>query len=236
MDARPPQIDPTEAAALQHMIHTQLTARDIRSAMVLEAIASVPRSNFVGDGQLRRAYEDAALPIDAGQTISQPYIVAKMTELLELQGRERVLEIGTGSGYQSAVLARIAREVYTIEYHEALSAQARARHATLGIENVHYRVGDGSAGWPEAAPFDGILVTAAGRVVPPPLFEQLAEGGRMIAPVGEPGDQHLVRYVRTIVGVTEHRILACRFVPLLGKGIAEPGRSEPDQPDGESSH
>lgn len=217
MDACPP-LHPTEAAAIQEMIRTQLRGRDIHAPAVLAALAAVPRSVFVGDANLRRAYDDAALPIDLGQTISQPYIVAKMTELLDLQGDERVLEVGTGSGYQAAVLSKLVRKVFTVEWFAELSAAARRRHAALGLTNIEYRVGDGSAGWPEEAPFDGILVTAARSELPKALQGQLALGGRMVAPVGRPSDQHLMLYRRTNSGLEQRRILACRFVPLLGEG------------------
>lgn len=175
----------------------------------------VPREWFVRDESSASAYEDRALPINCGQTISQPYIVALMTEALELNGDERVLEIGTGSGYQTAVLSQLAAEVYSIERHPQLSEQARTALSKLSIRNVRLRVGDGALGWPDAAPFDRILVTAAASQLPAALWEQLARHGMVVAPIGDDNSQILQAW-RKRDGEPEQRILCtCRFVPLI---------------------
>jgi protein-L-isoaspartate(D-aspartate) O-methyltransferase len=169
------------------------------------------------------AYSDQPLPIGEGQTISQPFIVAAMAEALELEGHERVLEVGTGSGYETAVLSLLAAEVYSVEVHESLAAAAEKKLASLGYRNVHLRTGDGSLGWPELAPFEGIVVTAAAPRVPPPLVQQLADGGRLVIPVG-PTEHQELRQVKKIGGRTTERLLHyCRFVPLIGRhGWREP--------------
>jgi len=192
----------------------------IRSERVLAAVASVPRATFV-PGELRFAAEaDRPLPIGSGQTISQPYVVGYMTELLCLRGEERVLEVGTGSGYQTAILARLAAEVFSVERLPELSARAAAALEALGIANVRLRVGDGSLGWAEHAPYDRVLVTAAAPAPPPALVEQLAPGGRMVLPVGPPhGDQVLKLLCKGAGGEVEIEVVAdVRFVPLLGEG------------------
>jgi protein-L-isoaspartate(D-aspartate) O-methyltransferase len=180
-------------------------------------MGQVPRHLFVAPSSREYAYEDYPLPIGEGQTISQPYIVALMTQCLELRGEERVLEIGTGSGYQAAVLSLLVSKVYTIEYHAVLAETAAGLLTKLGYLNVEVRSGDGFFGWPENAPFDGIIVTCAARRVPDPLFEQLAEGGRLVIPVGDTSDvQRLVR-VRKVKGKpVEEEITLVRFVPMLG--------------------
>ncbi len=195
----------------------------IRNNAVLEAIESIPRDLFVPQTFRDQAWADMALPISCGQTISQPYIVAYMTEMLELKPNMRVLEIGTGSGYQAAILSRLARRVYTMERHRSLLRQARERFEKLKLRNIETRVGDGSKGWPEAAPFDRIIVTAAAPKVPPALLDQLGEGGVMIIPVDSgPLYQKLVRIRRTKDGFEREDLLPVRFVPLL-KGIARKG-------------
>src|SRR5216117_3280326 len=173
------------------MVDEQLAARGIADDRVLAAMRTVPRHLFVEEALRARAYGDHTLPIGEEQTISQPYIVALMTELLELSGREKALEIGTGSGYQTAVLAELARRVCSIERLPRLGERARALLEQLGYTNVWIRVGSGTLGWPDEAPFDRILVTAGGPAVPPPLFQQLAEGGRMVVPIGDPANQVL---------------------------------------------
>jgi protein-L-isoaspartate(D-aspartate) O-methyltransferase len=208
------------------MVARQLRARNIRSERVLEAMMAVRRHEFVSEEFRARAYDDAPLPIGEGQTISQPYMVASMTEALELTGSERVLEVGTGSGYQAAVLGRLAREVYTIESRAELAQAARERLARLGgYENVHVHAGDGSLGLPEFAPYDAILVAAGAPEIPLPLVEQLAEGGRIVVPVGNSsargrewnGDQQLV-FGRKVGGELRTAALyGCRFVPLVGR-------------------
>jgi protein-L-isoaspartate(D-aspartate) O-methyltransferase len=182
---------------------------------VLDVMARVPRHLFVPPGSRAAAYDDHPIPIGHGQTISQPYIVAFMTEALDLRGGERVLEIGTGSGYQTAILARTAREVCSIEILETLSRRAAEVLARLNHGNVRLRTGNGHAGWPEAAPFDGVIVTCAPAVVPARLTEQLREGGRLVIPVGDsPDRQDLVRITRDRAGLREERLIAVRFVPM----------------------
>ncbi len=196
------------------MVETQIRARGVRDPLVLAAMAKVARHLFVPEGFRSQAYADEPLPIGEGQTISQPYIVAYMTEALGLKGGEKVLEVGTGSGYQTAVLAEIAGEVWTIEIVTPLAERARAALEGLGCANIHYRVGDGSLGWPEAAPFDAIMVTAAAGHMPASLEAQLAVGGRMIIPVGT-DLQELVLVRRDKKGFAQDRLLGVRFVPLV---------------------
>lgn len=198
------------------MVRTQLVARGIRDERVLDAMRRVPRHLFVSEGVRGRAYDDAALPAGEGQTISQPYIVAIMTELLELRGGEKVLEIGTGSGYQAAVLAELAYEVFTMERRGALARKAENNLASLGYDNVHCLVGDGTLGWPAEAPYERILVTAGAPRVPPPLIEQLAEGGVMVAPVGDFFSQQLVKLRNKGRRLETERHIPCVFVPLVG--------------------
>ena len=200
------------------MVDEQLAARGIADARVLAAMRKVPRHLFVDEALRERAYGDHALPIGEEQTISQPYIVAMMTEALRLRPDDRVLEIGTGSGYAAAVLAEIAAEVYSIERLEGLAKSARKRLAELGYANVSVRHGDGSLGWPEHAPYDAIVVTAGGPDVPTALLEQLAIGGRLVMPVGTDLDgQRLVRIERTSADRYERDVLeAVVFVPLIG--------------------
>jgi protein-L-isoaspartate(D-aspartate) O-methyltransferase len=208
--------DPAEAR--QSMVDRQLQARGIDDPRVLRAMSRVPRERFVPEGTRHAAYFDRALPIECDQTISQPYIVGLMTQALELKGDERVLEIGTGSGYQAAVLSELAREVVTLERHAELSNRAGRILAALGCANVRLVVGDGSLGWPEFAPYDRIIVTAAARECPPRLFEQLAEGGVLVIPLGDEESQMLVA-IRKIDGrATVAELSPCRFVPLIGAG------------------
>jgi len=196
------------------MTESQIRARGVGDPLVLAAMAAVPRHVFVPEGLQERAYADEPLPIGNGQTISQPYIVAYMTEALGLRGGEKVLEVGTGSGYQTAVLAEIAGAVWTIEIVRTLAGRARAALDGLGYTNIQYRIGDGSAGWPEAAPFEAIIVTAAAPVMPLELEGQLAAGGRMIIPVGT-DVQELILVRRTKKGIERARLLPVRFVPLV---------------------
>jgi protein-L-isoaspartate(D-aspartate) O-methyltransferase len=204
------------AGARARMVNEQLKARDIRNQRVLEVMGRVPRHEFVPAGVRSEAYEDYPLPIGHGQTISQPYIVGFMTEALEVERDHKVLEIGTGSGYQAAILAELAREVYTIEIIEALATTASRTLTQLGYKNVHIRAGNGYAGWPEAAPFDRIIVTAAPPEVPPALIEQLKTGGVIAIPVGTTL-QELRIMRRTEAGVTLLKTLPVRFVPMTGK-------------------
>jgi len=202
--------------AREQMVREQIEARGIRDARVLAALRKVPRHLFVPPDEQREAYIDYPLAIGYGQTISQPYIVAFMTEALELKPRDRVLEIGTGSGYQAALLAELVPEVYSIEIVEALAREAEARLRRLGYSNVHLRAGDGYRGWPEAAPFDAIVVTAAPDHIPQPLVDQLREGGRMVLPVGR-WDQELVRLRRKGASILRESLLPVRFVPMTGE-------------------
>ena len=200
------------------MVAQQIAARGVRDPLVLRAMRKVPREAFLAEELREFAYEDSPLPIAEEQTISQPYIVAYMIEALGLRGYERVLEIGTGSGYAAAVLAEIADEVYTIERHRSLAERARRLLAELGYSNVHVIHGDGTKGWPEAAPYDAIVVTAGGPAVPASLREQLAIGGRLVIPVGPVGDQRLVRVTRTADDqYREEKLAGVRFVPLIGE-------------------
>jgi protein-L-isoaspartate(D-aspartate) O-methyltransferase len=200
----------------ERMVQRQIAARGIDDERLLGALRAVPRHELVPEEYRHLAYADHPLPIGLDQTISQPYIVAYMTEKLALDGSEKVLEIGTGSGYQAAVLALLAREVYTIEIVSALAARARADLRRLGYDNVHVREGDGYRGWPGKAPFDAIIITAAPPRVPEPLVEQLAVGGRMILPVGE-SFQELVLITRDEEGVRRTRLIPVRFVPMTGE-------------------
>ena len=198
------------------MVAEQLRARDIRDPRVLAAMERVPRHLFMPEAVRGEAYRDHPVPIGYGQTISQPYIVGFMSEALELTPEHRVLEIGTGSGYQAAILGELAREVYTIEIVEPLAESARATLEQLGYKNVHVRAGNGYAGWPEHAPFDRIIVTAAPDAVPPALVEQLRVGGLMAIPVGTL-DQELRIMKRTARGMDTLKTLPVRFVPMTGK-------------------
>ena len=209
------------AALRRQMVNTQLASRGIRDPAVLEAMSTVPRELFVPVDSVQFAYADAPLPIGQGQTISQPYIVALMTEALELSPDERVLEIGTGSGYAAAVLTRIAKTVYSVERHPELARAAEARFWQLGYDNIQVHIGDGTQGWPEHAPYDAIVVTAGGPEIPDPLREQLSAGGRLVMPVGaRPDMQQLVR-VRRInsKGYRRENLGSVRFVPLVGKAV-----------------
>jgi len=198
------------------MLRRQLRARDIFDRRVLAAMARVPRERFVLPEMRSQAYADRALSIDCGQTISQPYIVGLMTQALELRGHERVLEVGTGSGYQTAVLAELVCEVVSVERHSDLSQKAARVLAGLGYRNIKLVVGDGSLGWPDEAPYDRIMVTAMAARCPPALFEQLVEDGILVIPLGGPGYQTL-EAIRKVDGAPQAEVLsACRFVPLVG--------------------
>lgn len=207
------------ATERQLMVSAQLRARGISDERVLDAMARVPRHEFVAEEYREQAYEDHPVPIEEGQTLSQPYIVAIMLEALSLTGSEKVLEIGTGSGYQTALLAELSQQVYSIERHAALAHSAEDVLRRLGYTNVKVIVGDGSYGLPDEAPFDAIIVSAAAPRIPPALFEQLREGGRMIVPVGPAYAQEL-QFVRKEDGCPAVTNLeGCRFVPLIGDEI-----------------
>jgi protein-L-isoaspartate(D-aspartate) O-methyltransferase len=199
------------------MAETQIVARGVTKAEVLEAVRTVPRHRFVPESQREHAYEDRPLPIGHGQTISQPYIVALMTELADVKAGDTVLEVGTGSGYQAAMLAQLGVRVYSIEIIEPLAEQAKAAlEATGYADRVEVRTGDGYAGWPEHAPFDAIVVTAAPPAIPEPLKQQLRVGGRLVIPVGQ-SFQRLLRITRTASGFEEENVLPVRFVPMTGR-------------------
>jgi protein-L-isoaspartate(D-aspartate) O-methyltransferase len=200
------------------MVVEQLEARDIKDKRVLEAMGRVPRHLFVPLSLRDQAYADHPLPIGEDQTISQPYIVALMSQCLELRGAEKVLEVGTGSGYQAAVLSLLASRVFSVEINASLAESARSLLRDLGCANVDVRTGDGFFGWPEEAPFDGIIVTCAARRVPGPLFDQLKEGGRLVIPVGETGEGQRLLRVRKLKGKAyEEEISLVMFVPMLGQ-------------------
>jgi len=206
--------------ARMNMVKEQLMApgRDIRNPRVLRAMELVPRHEFVPESHRPQAYEDGPLPIGHGQTISQPFIVAYMTEKLDPQPGDRILEIGTGSGYQAAVLAQLVDAVYTVEIVEPLAEQARRTISRLGYANVHIKVGDGYQGWPEFAPFDAVIVTCAPDHIPRPLVDQLKEGGKMIIPVGTLPYQELMLLQKEGSDVRQRAVLPVRFVPMTGEG------------------
>ena len=200
-----------------HMVNSQLIARGIKDSRVLEAMRRVPRHLFVLESELHRAYDDYALPIGFGQTISQPYMVAVMTELLDLKGTEKVLEIGTGSGYQAAVLSELSRQVYSIERIAELTEFARSNLDSAGYQDVKLKTYDGSEGWLDEAPFDRIVVTAATPEFPSPLVDQLVDEGIGIAPVGPRFSQQLLRIMKRGGKTTESYFTPCVFVPLVGR-------------------
>jgi protein-L-isoaspartate(D-aspartate) O-methyltransferase len=203
-------------APRETMVRTQLERRGIHDKRVLEAMGRVSRDRFVGKQNRRQAYDDSALPIDCDQTISQPYMVALMTQAMGLSGTERVLEVGTGSGYQTAILAELAGQVVSIERHRKLSDAAGSLLDELDYQNVTLVVGDGTLGWPDAAPYDRIMVTAAGKKCPPSLFAQLVEGGTIVIPVGS-REHQILQAIRKVNGTPDvSELTACRFVPLLG--------------------
>ena len=208
--------DTARSAERRHMVDRQIRGRGVRDPRVLEALAAVPRHRFVPPQLQEQAYADTPLPIGSSQTISQPYIVAYMTEALQLPPDATVLEIGTGSGYQAAVLAEVAREVYSIEIVPELAERSARLLGELGYDNVHLRLGDGYRGWPEAAPFDGIMVTAAPDHVPPALVEQLAVGARLVIPVGRRAQEMRV-VTMTEDGPVSETTLPVRFVPMTGE-------------------
>ncbi len=204
--------------ARKRMINEQIMARGITDAAVLRVMEQLPRHLFVGEALKNQAYIDAPISIGEGQTISQPYIVALMTEALKLTGTERVLEIGTGCGYQTVILAKLAKQVYTIERFKSLGLSARGTFKQMGLRNIVIRIGDGSAGWPEAAPFDRILMTCASPNVPMRLIEQLSVGGILVAPVSAGTDhQKMLRLTKTQTGVDTQDLGDCRFVKLVGR-------------------
>lgn len=220
-----PAVEENFETARREMVARQIRGRGIHSQRVLDAMMDVPRHLFVSQDQAGQAYADEPLPIGGGQTISQPFMVAAMAEALSLEGSERVLEVGAGCGYQAAVLSLLARKVVAVETHSALAAAARERLSPLGYTNVQIEEGDGSMGWPPVnssnvpptAQYEAILVSAAAPAVPPPLVAQLAEGGRLVIPVGGSENQELLKIVKRHGRTTQQSLYACRFVPLLGR-------------------
>lgn len=204
-------------AARRHMVETQIRARGINDSRTLDVFLKIPRHLFVSAELQPDAYEDHPLPIGSGQTISQPYIVALMTSLLEMVGSEKILEIGTGCGYQAAILGSLAGEVHTVERVEILAEKAEKNLTLLGCGNVHVHTGDGSLGWPDEAPYDGILVTAASPEVPPSLFGQMRMNGKLVIPVGERWRQILELWIKRPKGMEKKEILPVVFVPLRGE-------------------
>ncbi len=209
--------DQFQAEAQRRMVDEQLRPRGISDPRVLEAMLEVPRHFFVPDEFQDQAYADRALPIEAEQTISQPFIVAYMTQALQAEPEARVLEIGTGSGYQAAILSRLVTHVYTVERHAALAEQAAERFAYLGYDNISIHVGDGTAGWPEHAPYDNAIVTAAGPRVPRALIKQVRRGGTIVLPVGGRKKQQLRRLTVRLLGATYENLGKVQFVPLVGQ-------------------
>jgi protein-L-isoaspartate(D-aspartate) O-methyltransferase len=205
-----------DAKERNRMVDEQIVSRGVKDERVLAAMRKVPRQEFLTEAMRGMAYADNALPLGEGQTMSQPYMVALMSALLDLRGEERVLEIGTGSGYQAAVLAELCGKVYTVERIKTLADKARAVLDRLGYRSVAIKVYDGTYGWKEMAPFDAIMVTAGSPDIPAPLVEQLKEGGRMVIPVGERFGQELVKVTKTPEGVITERNIPCVFVPLIG--------------------
>jgi protein-L-isoaspartate(D-aspartate) O-methyltransferase len=203
--------------AAAEMAEEQLIARGISDSDVLKAMLKVPREAFVPEEHAHLAYDDRPLPIGEGQTISQPYIVALMTQLLGLTGVEKVLEIGTGSGYQTAILAELSKEVYTVERIASLGDRAKIVLDKMGYKNIKFLVSDGTLGWPEYAPYDRIIATAASADLPQPFIEQLADGGRIVIPLGDRFSQVLTVYDKKGAGVTKKETISCVFVPLIGK-------------------
>lgn len=205
------------AGQRRKMVEEQLVNRGIKDARVLAAMSLIPRHFFVQESFCHKAYNDHPLPIGGSQTISQPYIVAAMTEALQLKGQERVLEIGTGSGYQTAILAEMAEKVFTIERIRTIAKTAKEKLDQLGYTNINFKVFDGTYGWRDQSPFDAILISASGPDIPKPLIEQLKDGGRIVAPVGDQGDQTLLVLTKVGSQTRTRKIIGCSFVPLIGK-------------------
>src|SRR5271157_2415064 len=218
--------DPTEAAR-KRMVERHLVERGIKNPRVLDAFRTVPRHLFLPPGTQRQAYDDESIPIGEGQTITPPYDVAFMTEVLNPKPTDRVYEVGTGSGYQSAILSRIVKEVYSVEIHAPLSERATKVHKDLGYSNIHTRVGDGYEGWPDAAPFDAIIVTCAPRRIPKPLLDQLKEGGRMVIPLGDRFTQSVHLVIKQDGKLIDKELKPTLFVPMTGKALKEKAEAAP---------
>ena len=212
--------DPT-APARNRMVQRHLAERDIKNPRVLEAFRTVPRHKFLPPKSQRQAYDDESIPIGEGQTITPPYDVAFMTQVLDPKPTDKVYEVGTGSGYQSAILSRLVKDVYSIEIHAPLGERAARVHKELGYTNIHTRIGDGYEGWPEAAPFDAIIVTCAPHRIPKPLIEQLKEGGRMVIPLGDRFTQNVHLVIKKDGKLTDKEIKPTLFVPMTGKALKE---------------
>jgi protein-L-isoaspartate(D-aspartate) O-methyltransferase len=212
--------DPT-AAARNRMVQRHLVERGLKNQRVLDAFRTVPRHRFLPPKSQRQAYDDESIPIGEGQTITPPYDVAFMTEVLDPKPTDRVYEVGTGSGYQSAILSRLVKEVYSVEIHAPLSLRATQVHKDLGYTNIHTRVGDGYVGWPEAAPFDAIIVTCAPQKVPKPLFDQLKEGGRMVIPLGDRFNQTVHLIIKKDGKRIDRELKPTLFVPMTGRALEE---------------
>jgi protein-L-isoaspartate(D-aspartate) O-methyltransferase len=212
--------DPT-AAARNRMVQRHLAERDIKNPRVLEAFRTVPRHKFLPPKSQRQAYDDESIPIGEGQTITPPYDVAFMTQVLDPKPTDKVYEVGTGSGYQSAILSRLVKDVYSIEIHAPLGERAARVHKELGYTNIHTRIGDGYEGWPEAAPFDAIIVTCAPHRIPKPLIEQLKEGGRMVIPLGDRFTQNVHLVIKKDGELIDKEIKPTLFVPMTGKALKE---------------
>jgi len=228
--------DPT-AAARNRMVKRHLVERGLKNPRVLDAFRTVPRHEFLPPGTQRQAYDDESIPIGEGQTITPPYDVAFMTEVLDPKPTDTVYEVGTGSGYQSAILSRLVKDVYSVEIHAPLSKRATQVHKKLGYTNIHTRVGDGYAGWPEAAPFDAVIVTCAPTKVPQPLFDQLKEGGRMVIPIGDRFNQRVHLIIKKDGKRVDRVLKPTLFVPMTGRDQEEAaaarraaGQSRSDSP------
>jgi protein-L-isoaspartate(D-aspartate) O-methyltransferase len=215
-----PSDDPT-AAARNRMVKRHLEERGIKNPRVLEAFRTVPRHRFLPPNTRRQAYDDESIPIGEGQTITPPYDVAFMTEVLDPKPTDKVYEVGTGSGYQSAILSRLVKEVYSVEIHAPLSERATKVHKEVGYTNIHTRVGDGYEGWPEAAPFDAIIVTCAPQKIPQPLIDQLKDGGRMVIPLGDRFTQSVHLVIKKDGKLTQKELKTTLFVPMTGRALRE---------------
>jgi protein-L-isoaspartate(D-aspartate) O-methyltransferase len=216
------------ARARNRMVKRHLAERGIKNERVLNAFRTVPRHEFLPKGTQRQAYDDESIPIGEGQTITPPYDVAFMTEVLDPKPTDKVYEVGTGSGYQSAILSRLVKEVYSVEIHEPLSKSATAVHKKLGYKNIHTRVGDGYEGWPDAAPFDAIIVTCAPQKIPQPLFDQLKEGGRMVIPLGDRFHQIVHLVIKKDGKRIDKELKPTLFVPMTGRALKEASRGKRD--------
>jgi protein-L-isoaspartate(D-aspartate) O-methyltransferase len=218
--------DPT-AAARNRMVQRHLVERGIKNPRVLDAFRTVPRHKFLPPKTRRQAYDDESIPIGEGQTITPPYDVAFMTEVLDPKPTDKVYEVGTGSGYQSSILSRLVKEVYSVEIHAPLSQRATAVHKALGYTNIHTRVGDGYEGWPDAAPFDAIIVTCAPQRIPRPLLDQLKEGGRMVIPLGDRFTQSVHLVIKKDGKLIDKELKPTLFVPMTGKALKEKAEAVP---------